>query len=163
AATMRSRRHRAEGTAVDSRQALDGQLDHHAGADTLDGGDADFAAVRFDDLPHDVEAESGAAAAADRLVRALLVLLPDLLQFRRLDAHAAVRDGDDDRLGDVAVAHDLRAHGDQSLLRRELQRVGDEIDHGLSELLHAAEDLRDVAAVRADQKYFVPRGHGLEA
>src|SRR5437660_1531695 len=85
------------------RCAFDGQPQHHARADAFDRGDGYFAAVGFDDLADDVEAEAGAAAAAEGLVLRLLVLLPDLLELLRLDAHSAVGDRDDDRVGGLLV------------------------------------------------------------
>src|SRR5258706_6549585 len=103
------------------------QLQHHARSHSFDRGHRYLAAVGFDDLLDDVEAEAGAAAAAERFVAALLVLVPDLLQLGGLDAHAAVGHGDGDGLGELAVADDLRADGDQPLLRRELQGIRDQI------------------------------------
>src|SRR6266550_7579614 len=133
------------------------QLDDHARADAFQRGNRDFAAVRLDDLSDNVETEAGAAAAAERFVAALLVLLPDLGDLLGLDAHAAVGDGDDDRFRHIGGAHDLRTDGNQAFLRRELQRIRDEVDDRLRQLLNAADYLRHIAAVRAHEEDLVAR------
>src|ERR1051325_1365880 len=84
---------RGQFIASSSRRPLDRQLQYHRRPHAFDRGDGDLAAVGLDDLLDDVESQARAAAAAERLAAALLVLLPDLRELARLDADAAVRHG----------------------------------------------------------------------
>jgi hypothetical protein len=64
--------------------------------------------VGFDNLLDDVEAEAGAAAAAEGLRPGLLVLVEQLVDVGGFDAETGVGHGDDDRLGALSMADDLR-------------------------------------------------------
>src|SRR5438552_5717739 len=94
---------RGQFIASSSRRPLHRQLQHHRRPHALDRGDGDLAAVGLHDLLHDVEPEARAAAAAQRLASALLVLLPDLRQLARLHTNASVRHRDDDRVRKIFV------------------------------------------------------------
>src|ERR1700754_1419884 len=100
------------------------------------GLDADFAAVEFDELARDVEAEPRPLLAARGARAGLRVLVEDVVQVFARDADACVLDGDAD---ERALAR--RAPTYAPAFGRELQSVRDEGDE-------YAPDLRSVGAQR---------------
>src|SRR5215813_192918 len=91
--------------------------------------DPDLASVKFDELPRDGETESGAFHFL-RSCPHLLELFEHPILIRRGNANAGVRDRD---LHDAIIRS--RPDGDLATLRRELQRVREQIEQ---HLLHLA-------------------------
>src|ERR1051326_7584435 len=93
------------------------------------GLDADLAAVEFDELARDVEAEAGALLAARGAGARLRVLVEDVALVFGGDADSGVGDRDADER-----AFARRADVDAPALGRELQSVRDEVDEDATEL-----------------------------
>src|SRR5919107_2768862 len=103
------------------------------------GLDADLAAVEFDELARDVEAEARALLAACGARARLRVLVEDVVEVFARDADARVGDRD---AHEPALAR--RAEADAPALRRELQGVRDEVDEDAAELRAVGPERRQV-------------------
>src|SRR5688572_27690608 len=98
--------------------------------------------MRLDDASHDGEAESGAEVGC--LFR-LPVRSEDALEIGMRNSDAGVAHGE---LHDVVNA--LSSNRDRAALRRELQRVADQIPEDLHETLAIAADVRQIRFDLAD-------------
>src|SRR5204863_5309934 len=91
--------------------------------------DPDTAVDPADELPADVEAETGAADAAGHVGVEAVELLEDPALLGRRDAQAVIGDGE----ADVALAR-LDGHGDRAAVGGVLDGVVDEVPEHLAEL-----------------------------
>lgn len=135
-----------------------GKCEDHARSDSFHAGDGDLATVCLDELFHDVEAEARAAASAKRLASSLFVFLEQRRLVFGADAEARVGDRHDQFLIRLVM---LRRHDDHAILRRELERIADEVDHDLRQLLAIALNDGQVTASRGEQMDAGPNGGRL--